>query len=463
MKQSHIKLAKILIFLIPILIILYLIYTNILVSQEFNSFYDIGSSSENYLSPSSRISNPENGTRNLTSNLVYFNIPIPRGSKVITAQVRVKDVFNNSVFILGAKDRQEWHYNWHTIYNPALESLSEYYVGNGVYQINKNLTLSPYDFGTVIGTSSQINSEPNTIKDFEGQTTISTTLRGSHTFYLYTSGNLSLSVTKQDINWYNGSDELSLSLYDPKGKLIATSTIPDDGIIKNSKKLGLPQKIELKAENLPEATYKLEISDFDGIIREIKLNSKKIVIANRVYVADSELYLPETKPSQLYSESSRATTIDFLTWHESSAQDILINSQKYSLQNKSTELSVQLEPGKYFITTPKSDLILETPGYFSFSKESYFEPFKNRIVPIKNDKDWILKNLDFLIVPDYQNSEKDGNWLILKASFFLNETYISDNSLSLVFNSPDLSEENPQFQIPIDWINITVNKPGILE
>lgn len=118
MNNKNKKIIKIIIFLIPIFLILYLFYANIIASQEFNYFYDIGTENENYLSPLVRISSPvlEESYRNLTSQLVYFNVPIARGSHDVNVKIRYKNVFlENQKFSLGARNQENWSYQWNVL------------------------------------------------------------------------------------------------------------------------------------------------------------------------------------------------------------------------------------------------------------------------------------------------------------------------------------------------------------
>ena len=66
------------------------------------------------------------------------------------------------------------------------------------------------------------------------------------------------------------------------------------------------------------------------------------------------------------------------------------------------------------------------------------------------------------MIVDYNKPEREDEWFIGRAEFNIDETYYKDNKLSLVFNSPQLNDEENKREIKIDWINISVYKPGIL-
>src|SRR3989344_5319348 len=134
-QPTIIVIIKVLVVLIPLIIISYLLYTNFLASQEFTYYYDIGSkedASKSYLVPLNRVSEPINTDgityRNLTSQLVYFNVPIAKGSESIIVETKFQDNFpEKQKFMIGAKDQEDWHYSYNLIYNPTIEKLIEKY------------------------------------------------------------------------------------------------------------------------------------------------------------------------------------------------------------------------------------------------------------------------------------------------------------------------------------------------
>ena len=476
---THIKILKILFTLAIFLIVLFILYKNFISAEQFNYFYDIGSQGESYLSPSYRVSEAvdfdEITYRNLTSGLVYFNVPVPRGAEKINVSVRFKDNFSESLLLLGAKDQEDWHYQWHTFFSKVLENISSEIRPNSenniqIYKVdselkNENLMEIENSSGLIIASSIPINNTPNKINFSKEETQIKTAIRGGHTFYIYTSGDLKLYVEKQDLNWYNGSDELTISLYDANGVKITNTTISDDGIktVQQNKKIIDAQVGELSAENLSKGVYKLVFSDFDGIIRKIRINTDKIVIANQVYLADSNIFFEDLGiPTALYTSFGRNASISFKTWHNQGFQTISVNNQKVKVREVINESIFNAVSGDYLLAIEKNDVIVSTPGYFAFSRDNYFEPFANRIIPFKNNYDWLNSDVDYIIAEYNPPISKNNSWIIGEISLSLNQLYIKDNKLSMVLNTPHLAKEQyKNYTIPIDWINITVYKPGL--
>ena len=488
-EPKHIRVLKIIAILIPLIILGYLFYANFLVSQDFNYVYDIGSIEDAktpYLSPVARVSEIENGSgdmtdnssgdygsenyRNIIANLVYFNINIPRNSEEISIQTRFKDNFpNNSVMSLGAQDRAEWHYLYKPAFYSSLSNLGSLYQLGNVYLLNEELNLGSVEeimntSGIVIASDLDLKPQPNKIEGWEGETVIDTTLRGGHVFYIYISGNLSLDVKKQDLNWYNNSDELNISLYDLDENLIVSASIPDDGITDvKSKQKATIQSGSLEAGDLSEGVYKIVFTDFDGLIREIKINTKKIITPS-VFLADSSVYLLEDKKSKVYTKVIKNSELKFLTYHSAGIQNITYN-KIFNLYQEDAPLYLNLTPGEYSFEIPKNDLILSYPGYFSFSKDGYFEPFKQRVIKPEYSLEWLKNNADYF-VSDYQNPMEDDEWLISETEFNIEKDnlFVNNNQLSMVFNVPHVSQEaNQNYTIPIDWIKVKVHKPGLFE
>ena len=486
-KKSNKKdILKILIILIPVIIFLYIGYINFIAEKEFNYFYDIGSSEDlknPHLSPVERITELNNteDSRNITNGLVYFNVPIPPGSEKIRIQTKFKDDFpEKTSFSIGAKDRKDWHYKYKAILIKELSNITDFYSLDNVYVINEELY--PADIEEIreienIVIATNLNYTP-TIKETpfnKNETTISNSLRGAHTFYIYTEGDLSIKVKKQDINWYNGSDEMNITLFDSDKKIIITKTIPDDGITDVDKTAEILQEEEINIENLPEELYILEFSNFDGLIREIKINSDKIV-SSRLFLADNSIYSINTNPAKIYTKVNRPQDIEFLTYHTAGFQNITISNISNSSNNKNKKNSFRIDnlnsnsfnltEGEYELSFPENDLIISSPLYFAFNKSNYFEPYTQRVISIRNDMNWLRKNVDYIITDYVPPQKQEDGWIIAENEFDIKEDnlYVNDNTLSFVFNSPHFSDEKYYNNtIPIDWINVTVYKSGLIK
>lgn len=76
---------------------------------------------------------------------------------------------------------------------------------------------------------------------------------------------------------------------------------------------------------------------------------------------------------------------------------------------------------------------------------------------IKNNTGW---NYTWLPL---ENPVEDDSWSIISGSFSLAEAYPENNKLNLALDIPEISKNEGNSTFHIDWINITVHKPGMFE
>jgi hypothetical protein len=220
------------------------------------------------------------------------------------------------------------------------------------------------------------------------------------------------------------------------------------------------------AGGLSEGVYRLEIVDFDGLITKIKANTNKIV-AEKVFLADSSVYGVDQKQSKLYFDYEKSVTMRLITYHAQGLQKILFTKdgevQPFGFNIEDEPMFKKVEAGNYVVTFPKNDIVVESPEYFAFAEDGYFRPWKQKVVKV-NSPEWVMDSIDYLVV-DYTAPETEGDWIIVETEFDLVEDklWVNDQGeLSLVFNVPHLAEES-NYTIPVDWIDVTVYKPGAWE
>ncbi len=502
-QPTIIVIIKVLVVLIPLIIISYLLYTNFLASQEFTYYYNIGSkedASKSYLVPLNRVSEPINTDgityRNLTSQLVYFNVPIAKGSESIIVETKFQDNFpEKQKFMIGAKDQEDWHYSYNLIYNPTIEKLIEKYPykSDGEYVLIKLNDDEPnYDLNDFINPQNDVpptklsTNEDITIPEYkipnyqQLDMEINTALRGTQIFYVYIKDNFALNVEKRDLNWYSkeetGDDILGINLYDFNNNLISSASIADDG--EDGKNPDKDEKNKqsgnLYISELDEGIYKLELKSNDDIlITKIIINQGKLVLSNKAFLAQSSVYFNNfEKPSTIYFETPTNTKLTAQTYHSAAFQTIKIDNQSLKVKGVITPSNITLDSSDklHVLISNKNDIIIKGPKYFSFTEDSYFDPFPSGKVPYKDDIEYLENNADFVLVKynPTANINSENKWKTASTSFNLkdNSVYIKDNKLSMLFNTPHLKEDNIDSktqQIPIDYIKVTVYKSGIIE
>ena len=126
-KEKAFKIAKIIAVIIPLLLVGYILYANFLASNDFNYFYDIGGEQDakkSYLTPVSRISDAGEidgiSYRNLTGHLVYFDVPVLRGSSNVSVEFKFNNNFlDKTKMSIGAKAAQDGNYTYNPVFNTS--------------------------------------------------------------------------------------------------------------------------------------------------------------------------------------------------------------------------------------------------------------------------------------------------------------------------------------------------------
>jgi len=460
-EESEDKLVKSFIYLIPLIILGYIIFINFNPFTE-TIFYDIGGiEDKQVLYPLGRVSNQmitddhKTNFRELKDELIYFNVPIPFGTKSIKINVGFKGDFpEEGILKLGANNQKGFYYIYKLIYDSVLESK----------KIDYNLRNYPEDFpeNSIIATDAvnlDFSSFENKIKNFIPKPIIiNESLRGPHTILIYAKGKLDFKIIKQDLNWYLGEDNLTLNLY-RENILIKNIEIPDDGIIDNSKVVSDENSGELIINDLKEGVYRIEIiGNNDLIIKKIISNQDKLVFKNKIFLANSNIYLDDlAKETRLYFENNNENNkLSFKTYHEVSLQNISIsksNSNSYlNIDKNIKSFEVNIEKGEYTLSIPKGNIIIESDNYLSFSKLNYFKPYN--VIITDN-----FRNANY-IISDYKKADNENGWYINEVSFDLKDLYIEEGKSNFVLYIPHLTKDgiNDEKVIAIDWIEIKLEK-----
>lgn len=441
--------------LIVILIFGYIAYANIRpLGATITKTIDVGT--DDRLNPVKRVSQNQvydtgETYKELTDSLVYFEVPTISRTDKVDIKVRFKDNFpESSVFRIGARDKQEWHY----LTKPT------YYTSENLNKITYNLENYPKNLprdsiiGTNINDFVMVNNELWLAEETHENLTINHAIRGSHTIYIYAKGRLEITFYKKDLNWYENSDEINVSLYKDT-LLLKTITIEDDGITDASKKVTTEIKKTLSTDNL-NGVYRIEIlSNADSIITKIESNQNKLVFYEHLFLADNSLYGVDNKSSQIYTVNYKDSPIRFQTYHRQGLQIVKTVNHTFDINQIQTWLDFDLTPGQTLITSYNNDIIIEGPFYFAFSKESYFRPYRYKIT----------RNFDFAdyLILDYTKPVQDGDWIIGEASFNTASLVPINNKYSFLLNAPHLSNnQSKNMTIPVDWIEVTYHIPPLI-
>ncbi|MFA5374633.1 MAG: hypothetical protein WC455_02600 [Dehalococcoidia bacterium] len=313
----------------------------------------------------------------------------------------------------------------------------------------------------------------NSIEEGKGRLDINTALRGGHTFWTYVeNGALEMSVTKQDMNLYEGADGLTLKVYDIDGNFISETAIPDDGDAAADGSFGPIQTETLSAANLSAGSYRIEMTGGDDLLIEgIEINQAKFVVDNKILpVGTAPGYVENSSHAidglSLYTDELSLKKVSFFYWHGNSMQQIAISGDGFYTELDVNEieewLSVDLVPGAYRITVPKQDIRMEFNGYLSFTPDSFFLPRRCEVTGLESYVSDFKEYVDYIVVnyDDYYVTTNYDGWLTARAKWNTADLSIIDDTLSFCLIVPHLDRAGDEDKtIPVDSITIELNIP----
>lgn len=425
-----------------------------------------------------RIGSKDHLEYKVIGNLVYFTTVFPFDFDSASVKIYYKNTDPNQTIALGYQSNKDWKYEFRNIDIPALNKLD--WIRNGyetvLYQrvqryksVDDFLNNPPYDgiigtyeYETEIGNKNSISVTSYSPK--KGNTLINVPLRGSHTLYAYLKNEpFTMKIDKQDLNWYQGADEMTIKIFKDKD-LVYETIAPDDGIADASKKVVSPITVNINnpSKKLPEpGVYKIVIeANPDTIIKSISTNLHKIVFANKIFPVNNKLIYnkitPNTFPTTVYTNT---LAISANTNHIHGLQDILVDNQVLGLHTIKTPKYLIPNDTESKLVIPQNDVLLNGfMGYFAFDKDQFFLPSKYFVMPIRDIND--INIVDYIIT-DYIPASEESGWTVTEQYFDLKKAYVNENKLSWVIKAPGLQENSRNFIIKD--IQITYHKKSWLK
>lgn len=484
MKLSVNIIIYIIIILVVIAIIIFLSYQYIApfgarIIYQFNTDKNIDKVSK--IAGSEPSVNIQNNSKNtltipeqiIRNDIVTFNLKL-LSKKIDGIWINLKFRGNPDELKIGVKGNLKDTYTYSMLYSKMLEDLKNAQLKNGIlfwqknkkYQdlselaksppVNKQAQIALYNYD-LSDLSTQINSQ-NTPK-------INKNLRGSHTLYIKVNKTpLLLTVFKQDANNYEGDDNLLMQINDRNDKKITEQVISDDGITGATGLMLSSQKGEIKIKNIKPGIYKIILKDMsknaDMKITSIEVNQPSLTFKPPLFIIDE-------KPVELWTNSK---DIKVRTQHETGKQNIKLDS-KYDLNvanigqdlefdltkfdSKNATESAEKTTLLHKLEIPKNDLIIDGDGYFSFTKESLFNPEPFKKVDLSTLID--LNNVDYIIAK-YNKVKSEGDWYIAQLYIDPGDIKIDGDKLYFSLESPGLAKQ--AFEFAINRLDVTVDKPG---
>jgi hypothetical protein len=395
-----------------------------------------------------------------TSDLIYFTTEMPYRFESAKVRITFQNPNLNQDLYLGFRDKGQWHYETKLIDTPVLDGLDWQKVGNeptlfqrqpqyrSVQEFFRNAPedkiIGVYNFDSNI---LPVNSIPDYTSSNK-ETVIDTALRGKQIFYVFVKDEpFKISISKQDLNWYEGEDVATVKIYKDK-LMVYSAIIDDDGIIDSSKKVITTQEaiIQNPGPGLPEnGIYKVVIdSTDDSIVKKISTNLKNIVFEGPLFL------IGNSESSQVIDKAASTMFTDALvitakTIHDSGLQEIKIGDKILKLENRNQEVATDSAGVLTEVYVPKNDVIINgLLGYFAFSKDSFFRPSAYKIIPLTKKED--LEVVDFVLAT-YNQPITSGEWKISEMTFDLSSAEFKNGKLSWLIKAPGLKEKGSEIRI----------------
>lgn len=304
-----------------------------------------------------------------------------------------------------------------------------------------------------------LNQTKSQTKRTEGTSVINTSLRGDHSFSIQVrTSPLEVKVAKQDLNGYEGEDKFRVSVLNEQGAL-AEKVIGDDGVVEANLLRMAAQEETITLEDINPGIYQLDIvyegTGKDSLITKIEVNQEHII-------AKSPLLFCGEKPVTFWTNSKNLT---IYTWYEDRLQTVKLDG-KYNLEIKEKDkqykfdlelLSKKSDDSLYEITSPKNDIIVKGDGYFSFSKESFFDSKGVKSTLLTNLKS--LDDIDYIIT-GYSQARNEQDWLIAEVAFNPQKLKIDGDKLYFSLEIPELIKYGGALEI--DSFEIEIQHKGLL-
>ncbi len=317
----------------------------------------------------------------------------------------------------------------------------------------------------------------STSREQNGSLITKSILRGGHTFWTYvTNDSLDIQVTKQDLNFSDGPDELVIKVFSSDNKLQGSFVIADDGDESGGKQLGREQVWPLTIQDLESGAYRIELrGGQDLLIAGVEINQTKLVVEKAVYLTGmNPLYFRDIglvhDPVSIYGKNFSESNLSLYTSHKNGLQNTIISNEDTETEINVGEVGVQfnttLKPGDFRVTVPRQDIIVGIGGYFSFTADSFFLPKRCEVLDLEYDLSWAMDNSDYVIInrQDYERPAEDDGWLVAHATWKAEDLFIDDNTLSFCLSVPHLSNvEDQEDTIPVDWVSVRVKTLPVWE
>ncbi|MFH0853300.1 MAG: hypothetical protein V1853_02740 [bacterium] len=263
-------------------------------------------------------------------------------------------------------------------------------------------------------------------------------LEGNIILYAYVSeaNTLEIDLNIHELNFYPGSDEVPLNIYNQIGELIFSTIIEDDGITDPVQQTGPLRKFSFSVPDLSAGVYRI-VTGFADVHTQVTVNQPHLVMANNPLIVD-DLYNKQAEPLIIYTNSPNIT---LPTWHYGSTEQTILFSNGESItlgpdRDVRYAPKVDFQPGSdqpanqiNWLKLGKNHLQINmiTGSFLSFSESSFIDLLPIQSQPF-NSRQIEDSEIDF-ILGDYQDNQTDGRWIRSETTIPFNTTYIDNQGI----------------------------------
>lgn len=383
---------------------------------------------------------------------VYFFLTVPPNVRNLYKTLRTKITFENpdhDDLRFGAQITKEFDFNTSPIHNNKLDQLHWPKLekdGKTLFQKNPQFAsidefLEHIPPNKKIGTYFSSLPSSADISDYHAskQTYIyQPYIRGSFTLFTYIDNeDLHIDLSWINLHWSNISNDITFSIRNnSSGDLISSETVSGT----------LGSNIRLSKQGLPRGVYRIDILAGDRtsniVFSEIHTQQSKITFRG-------DIAFHTLDKNTIQSLTTNGTRYRVRVLHPENRQTITIDGQPYSAikirTNQIIDIS-QIKGPTHTVEYTKGDILLQTNGYISLSKESFFNPESDLIIKLESQPFLDLQQFDFVLA-EYKSPTQSNGLLEAERDIDLSKTLIENDKIRFIFNAPEILELDHEIKI----------------
>jgi len=412
------------------------------------------------LTPEDRVLSSINGNQTIVGDPAYFTVRTPRAFAHAKVTVKYKNSDNIPIIEAGVlADKKVWRYQTKPLENKNLDELTASWPA--IRQGQTTLWQKQKKFATIeaflnnlpnaksIAVYNYNLSAPFQLGDYWPTTTpknFNYPIRGPFQFYTYIKDEaLSFQFFIIDLNRNKDADPVELKLWQGNS-LIKSVGLTDDGIEVDSGRVVPERRLELKAANLSEGAYRVEVvSNDDIVVKRIVTPQSKLSFINKVWFAD------RGKVPIILDTDSQAVNIQ--TLNPAKFSQVRVGQNKVDINETYRQYSVITSERITSVVLPQDDMIISGDGVFSIAGDGYINPSFMKVGP---DFYPGQRGIEYVIA-DYQSPQSSqDDWQIATADFDLGSSvYREFYKYGFMISLPGVkAEEQPQRKLILNEIVI---------